>query len=742
MLEVDPVEQHPSPRDDSTKSMFGDDTPSKPAKSYRVLARKYRPQLFSDLIGQEAMVRTLENAFRSGRIAHAFMLTGVRGVGKTTTARLLARGLNYLTDTVKQPSTVLDPMGQHCQAIMDSSHPDVLELDAASRTGVADMRDLLDGVRYSSVSARYKVYIIDEVHMLSIAAFNALLKTLEEPPEHVKFIFATTEIRKVPVTVLSRCQRFDLKRLDLDVLKNHLAQIATKEGASVEEEGLTLIARAAEGSVRDALSILDQAIVQGETGQQVSSESIRDMIGLGDRNRVLDVFEQMTQGDGGTAIKNIADQIVSGADPLVLVKDLLEICADIATAQAIGGTNIVGAESWVTRVNFLAQKLSSAQTALIWQMLLAGYQSAQLAPSTDTAVKMVILRIATSAKLPSPEQAAKMLASGGEPRKEVSPQVETSAPVKPAQQPVVNKETPDTLVQPSSENDIATRTQSENKPNFVKPLQEPVTVKEEPAQIIEPKTVDDVVMLMQKEKELGLSENFKQYIHIREFDVGKIVCSLKENAPDGLISKVSDFLNDKTSTSWGVETVKEVSPPVETSAPVKHVPQPVPHKETPEPLVQPSSPNDIATRTQSENKPNFVKPSQEPVTVKEELAQIIELKTVDEVVMLMQKEKELGLSGDFKQYIQIREFHVGKIVCSLKENAPDGLISKVSDFLNDKTSTSWSVKTVDIRDNNGETVKERDMRVKNEKIEIAKKDPNVMDLLGVLPDANIIDVES
>ena len=613
MLEVDQAEQHTSPRDDSTMSMFGESSPNKPAKSYRVLARKYRPQLFSDLIGQEAMVRTLENAFRSGRIAHAFMLTGVRGVGKTTTARLLARGLNYVTDTVKQPSTVLDPMGEHCQAIMDSSHPDILELDAASRTGVADMRDLLDGVRYSSVSARYKVYIIDEVHMLSIAAFNALLKTLEEPPEHVKFIFATTEIRKVPVTVLSRCQRFDLKRLDIDVLKTHLALIATKEGASVEEEGLTLIARAAEGSVRDALSILDQAIVQSESGQPVSSESIRDMIGLGDRNRVLDVFEQITQGDGGTAIKNVADQIVSGADPLVLLKDLLEICADIATAQAIGGTNLVGAESWVTRVNSLAQKLSPAQTALIWQMLLTGYQSAQLAPSTDTAVKMVILRIATSAKLPSPEQAAKMLANGGEQRKEESPQVETPASVKPkVQQPIAQKDVSERQIQPSKENDIATSIQTMKEPTIVQPLKEPT----------------------------------------------------------------------------------------------------------------------------------IVQPLKEPVTFKKEPDPLIEPKTVDEIVKLMLKEKQLTLSGDFRQYIQIREFEVGKIVCSVKDGAPDGLISKVSDFLNDKINTHWSVQTVDISSNSGETIRERDKRLKNEQLEKAKKDPNVIGLLDVLPDANVIDVES
>ena len=259
---------------------------------YQVLARKYRPRTFEDLIGQEAMVRTLKNAFASGRIAHAFMLTGVRGVGKTTTARLLARALNYESDTVHQPSVDLAVEGRHCRAIIDGRHIDVLEMDAASRTKVDEMRELLDSVRYSPVEARYKVYVIDEVHMLSTAAFNALLKTLEEPPPHAKFIFATTEIRKVPVTILSRCQRFDLRRVEPAVLTTNLEQICQAEGAPVDQEGLLLIARAAEGSVRDAQSLLDQAIVQAERGQTVSAAAIRDMLGLADRAQTIALFEQ------------------------------------------------------------------------------------------------------------------------------------------------------------------------------------------------------------------------------------------------------------------------------------------------------------------------------------------------------------------------------------------------------------------------------------------------------------------
>ena len=322
--------------DDQTFSMFGDAEMGTPKAGYEVLARKYRPRLFDDLIGQEAMVRTLSNAFETGRVAHAFMLTGVRGVGKTTTARLLARGLNYVGEGADGPSIQLDPAGEHCAAIMESRHPDVLELDAASRTGVADMRDLLDGVRYSPVSARYKVYIIDEVHMLSTAAFNALLKTLEEPPAHVKFIFATTEIRKVPVTVLSRCQRFDLKRLAPIELAEHLGRVSESEGVSVSDEGLALIARAAEGSVRDALSILDQALVQMTDGEAVSEIAVRDMLGLADRGRLFDVLEKALTGQAKEAALETASQIHDGADPLVILKDLLDITADIAMAQVTG----------------------------------------------------------------------------------------------------------------------------------------------------------------------------------------------------------------------------------------------------------------------------------------------------------------------------------------------------------------------------------------------------------------------
>jgi DNA polymerase III subunit gamma/tau len=400
-------------RDDRTASMFGDEPSAGggPA-AYQVLARKYRPLTFEDLAGQEAMVRTLTNAFKTGRIAHAFMLTGVRGVGKTTTARLLARALNYKTDKVDAPSIHLDPPGVHCAAIMASTHPDVLELDAASHTGVSDMRDLLDGARYAPVNARYKVYIIDEVHMLSTAAFNALLKTLEEPPPHVKFIFATTEIRKVPVTVLSRCQRFNLQRFSTEALADHLAKIVAKEGAKAAPDALALIARAAEGSARDALSILDQAIVQGEAS--VSAEAVRDMLGLADRSRVLDLLDKIVSADHRGALTEAAALLAAGADASVLIKDLMDAVVEVSHAQALKEAYVfAGPADWGKRTVEMAGKISPAQSARMWKMLLQGFEDCARAPDPPAAAQMVVLRLAAAAALPPPEEAARMIASGG-----------------------------------------------------------------------------------------------------------------------------------------------------------------------------------------------------------------------------------------------------------------------------------------------------------------------------------------
>jgi DNA polymerase III subunit gamma/tau len=390
-------------------SLFGEDTTG---PGYVVLARKYRPRTFADLIGQEAMVRTIANAFALGRIPHATMLTGVRGVGKTTTARLLARALNYKCGDINAPQVELDPMGENCQAIMESRHPDVFEMDAASRTGIGDIREILDSVRYAPVMARYKIYIIDEVHMLSTQAFNGLLKTLEEPPPHVKFIFATTEIRKVPVTVLSRCQRFDLKRIDTERLAEHLGAICAKEGVKVEPDGLALIARAAEGSARDGLSLLDQALVQ-KPGATVTAADVRDMLGLADRGRVLDLFEAVARGDAKTAITEARSQYDSGADPTLILRDLLDIGHEAARAQALGAeARIIGGADWVARVRALAEQLTPAQLSRLWQMLLKALEEAGKAPDPIAAVEMTMVRLCAAQSLPPPEDAARLLRDG------------------------------------------------------------------------------------------------------------------------------------------------------------------------------------------------------------------------------------------------------------------------------------------------------------------------------------------
>lgn len=513
-------------RDDATFSMFGDaEMGASKDEGYQVLARKYRPRLFSDLIGQEAMVRTLTNAFETGRVAHAFMLTGVRGVGKTTTARLLARALNYSREGQDAPSMTLDPPGDFCSAIMAGNHPDVLELDAASRTGVADMRDLLDGVRYAPVSSRNKVYIIDEVHMLSTASFNALLKTLEEPPPHVKFIFATTEIRKVPITVLSRCQRFDLKRLESGALAKHLAKIADREGASVSEEGLSLIARAAEGSVRDGLSILDQAIVQALDGDQVTGERVRDMLGLGDRLRLLDAFEFAIQGEAQKAVDEVAEQVRAGADPLIILKDMLEISADIATVQAAGNNyQLPGPSDWTKRTHEIAAKLTPAQAQRNWQILLSGYRDTQTAPEADTALRMVVLRLVSAARLPSPEEAARLLMAGGASGAAGKPETASGSSPGGAQSVVQ-------LVQPS-----------ESKLDSFR----------------------DVLEHLDTRKEARLWGEARKYIRAENFKPGRLVCAVDPGAPRDLLRRLTDFLEYETDMDWdvllsdsGVETQKE-----------------------------------------------------------------------------------------------------------------------------------------------------------------------------------------
>jgi DNA polymerase-3 subunit gamma/tau len=383
--------------------------------AYRVLARKYRPASFEDLIGQDAMVRTISNAFESGRIPQAWILTGVRGVGKTTTARILARALNYeLPDgSVKEPTVQMPVMGVHDQAIIESRHPDVLEMDAASHNGVDDVRQINDAIRYAPMSARYKVYILDEVHMLSGAAFNALLKTLEEPPPHAKFIFATTEIRKVPVTVLSRCQRFDLRRVDAALLVKHLEGIATKEKVEIEPAALALIARAAEGSVRDSLSLLDQAIAHA--AGPVRAEDVRQMLGLADRVRVVDLFEALMKGDVTAALRELREQYDIGADPAVVLSDLAEFTHFVTRVKVVPSVSedVSLSETERTRGRAFAAQLSMRVLSRAWQMLLKGISEVQASGRPVAAAEMVLVRIAYAADLPTPDEVVRSLSESG-----------------------------------------------------------------------------------------------------------------------------------------------------------------------------------------------------------------------------------------------------------------------------------------------------------------------------------------
>ncbi len=380
------------------------------APAYQVLARKYRPATFADLIGQEAMVRTLKNAFAADRIAHAFVMTGVRGVGKTTTARIIAKGLNCV-GPIGTGGPTTEPCGvcEPCRAIAEGRHVDVLEMDAASRTGVGDIREIIDSVHYRAASARFKVYIIDEVHMLSTAAFNALLKTLEEPPAHVKFIFATTEIRKVPVTVLSRCQRFDLKRIEPEVMVAHLASVAAKEGATLAADALALITRAAEGSVRDAMSLMDQAIAHG--AGETSATQVRAMLGLADRGRTLDLFDLIMKGDAATALAELSGQYADGADPMAILRDLAEITHWISVIKI----NPASAEDPTTppdeqtRGVDMAARLPMRALTRMWQMLLKAVEEVALAPNAMMAAEMAVIRLTHVADLPNPETLVKKL---------------------------------------------------------------------------------------------------------------------------------------------------------------------------------------------------------------------------------------------------------------------------------------------------------------------------------------------
>ena len=518
--------------------MFGDNKgPSlsnDASAAYTVIARKYRPKTFDDLYGQEAMVRTLKNAFASGRIAHAFMLTGVRGVGKTTTARLLARALNYESETIHAPTLDLSVEGIHCKAIIEGRHMDVLELDAASRTKVDEMRELLDGVRYAPTSARYKVYIIDEVHMLSTAAFNALLKTLEEPPPHAKFIFATTEIRKVPVTILSRTQRFDLRRVEPDVIVKNLEMISEAEGARVEADGLTLIARAAEGSVRDAQSMLDQAIVQAEPGQTVTAGAIRDMLGLADRAQTISLFEQVMRGEAGPAIETFRTLYGYGANPDQVMLDLLDHCHGASVAKAIGPQALIMPKDQSARLAAVGAAVSAGTLSRLWQLALKGYEEVRRAPDAAAATDMTLIRLAYAADLPGPEEALKRLQAGP-----TSP--ETSQGPGPRA---------GGLGGPPSPTGSASARQAGGTTvarGFAAP-QAQAQAGAEPVAVLN--TFEEMLALIEKKRDISLKLDVERFVRPISFRPGAIEYEAAPGAPNNLAQRLVGRLKEWTGERW------------------------------------------------------------------------------------------------------------------------------------------------------------------------------------------------
>jgi DNA polymerase-3 subunit gamma/tau len=511
---------------------------------YRVLARKYRPQTFADLIGQEAMVQTLANAFATGRIAQAYMLTGVRGVGKTTTARLIARALNYNGPGSEAGPTIrMTGMGEHCLAILESRHVDVIEMDAASRTGVDDVRELIEAVRYRPVVARYKVYIIDEVHMLSRQAFNALLKTLEEPPPHVKFIFATTEIRKVPVTVLSRCQRFDLRRLDAAALIAHLARVASLEGVTADDEALRMIARAAEGSVRDGLSLLDQAIAH--CGSALTGERVQAMLGLVDRARIIDLLAAVMAGDSAAALSEIEAQHAEGADPQNLLVDLADLvhwvtCLKILPAAAADPDR---SEAERARGAALAQELSMASLTRAWQMLLKGLTEMRDAPDPLAAAEMIVIRLCYGASLPAAEELVRLAREGGDPKPP-----EAQAPERSRHDSRAGSGQPPAAEAAETQGALAVDPGSSSKAPGKPPPQSF-------------RHFRDVVAYIGDKRDIKLKGDLERHVRPVRLSPGSIEIALEPNAPAGLAGELARKLEAWTGERWMVSISNEAGEP-------------------------------------------------------------------------------------------------------------------------------------------------------------------------------------
>tara|TARA_R110002110_G_scaffold5481_3_gene28306 strand:+ start:367 stop:2106 length:1740 start_codon:yes stop_codon:yes gene_type:complete len=502
--------------------------------AYRVLARKYRPETFADLVGQDAMVRTLKNAFAADRIAQAFIMTGIRGTGKTTTARIIAKGMNCIgPDGNGGPTT--EPCGQceHCVAIMEGRHVDVMEMDAASNTGVGNIREIIDSVHYRAASARYKVYIIDEVHMLSTGAFNALLKTLEEPPEHVKFIFATTEIRKVPVTVLSRCQRFDLRRIEPEIMIGLMRKIASAESAEITDDALALITRAAEGSARDATSLLDQAISHG--AGETTADQVRAMLGLADRGRVLDLFDLVLRGDAAGALHELSSQYSDGADPMAVLRDLAEITHWVSvvkiTPDAAEDPTVSPQER--ARGLTMAEALPMRVLTRLWQMLLKSLDEVAAAPNAMMAAEMAIIRLTHVADLPSPEELVRKLGKTppppATPRSPPTPGPSGSGPSTTAShhaQPVVQSGATMAAAAPAVDQALA------RYPSF-----------------------EHVVELIRSHRDVKLLVEVENTLRLAAYRPGRIEFTPTDDAPRDLAQRLGTRLQLWTGNRWAVTIV-------------------------------------------------------------------------------------------------------------------------------------------------------------------------------------------
>ncbi|GAA6188361.1 DNA polymerase III subunit gamma/tau [Litorivita sp. NS0012-18] len=518
--------------------------------AYKVLARKYRPETFADLVGQDAMVRTLKNAFAADRIAQAFIMTGIRGTGKTTTARIIAKGMNCIgADGTGGPTT--DPCGQceHCTAIMEGRHVDVMEMDAASRTGVNDIREIIDSVHYRAASARYKIYIIDEVHMLSNNAFNALLKTLEEPPEHVKFIFATTEIRKVPVTVLSRCQRFDLRRIEPEDQIGLLRRIADAEGGEITDEALALITRAAEGSARDATSLLDQAISHG--AGETTADQVRAMLGLADRGRVLDLFEMIMRGDAAAALTELSGQYADGADPMAVLRDLAEITHWISvvkiTPDAANDPTVSPDER--SRGVDLAERLGMRAMTRMWQMLLKALDEVAAAPNAMMAAEMAVIRLTHVADLPAPEDLVRKLENTPRPAGDGASQGTTSsAPASGAQTSAQSGGYASAPTHPGGNTPHAPTLSGGSGPVAM--------LAEEPnAALARYPSFEHVIELIRANRDAKLLIEVETTLRLAAYQPGRIEFTPTDRAPADLAQRLGASLQRWTGNRWAVIVV-------------------------------------------------------------------------------------------------------------------------------------------------------------------------------------------